>query len=284
MRLNEMMKKNSKTVLMALFKIVFFISVAFSLVNCCSEPTKESPAYPANNAEPAKKMQAHHADSPEPTSYYNVPIRDPGVSQSPINIFTGNSKIEPKKHQFKINFKDDVSAVKNLGHTVQLDLKQGSSVTYNGITYFFRQLHFHTPAEHQIDGITYPMEMHIVCSTDTPKAPSYVVITLLFKMGRGNEFIGDILGSVPREHNATYTGFNHIKLGHFLTLEEAGNLSHHYHYSGSLTTPPYTETVNWVIYKNIFEASPEQIMEINKLEGNNARHIQPVNSRAVEND
>jgi carbonic anhydrase len=103
-------------------------------------------------------------------------------------------------------------------------------------------------------------------------------------MGQENEFISDILGTVPREHNATYTGFNHIKLGHFLTLEESGNLSHHYHYNGSLTTPPYTETVNWVIYKDIFEASPEQIMEINKLEGNNARHIQPVNNRTVEND
>jgi carbonic anhydrase len=303
-----MIKQNSRTFLTFLFKTVFLIPFTFSLVNCSnvptketqaahttsSEPTKETQAGHTTSSEPTKDAQAGHTTSSEPTKYYNLPARDPGVTQSPINIFTLDSKTETGKHQFIVNFSDAVSAVKNLGHTVQLALKPGSSVNYNGTTYYFRQLHFHTPAEHQIDGVTYPMEMHIVCSTDTPKTPSYVVLTVLFKMGRSNEFISDILSDVPREHNATYSGFNHIKLGHFLNLNDSDDAGshkhatddshHHYHYSGSLTTAPYTETVNWIIYKHIFEASPDEIMAINKLEGNNARHIQPVNNRIVEND
>ena len=47
-----------------------------------------------------------------------------------------------------------------------------------------------------------------------------------------------------------------------------------YHYKGSLTTSPYTESVNWYVMKRIFEASPEQIERINAIEGDNARHTQ----------
>jgi carbonic anhydrase len=55
----------------------------------------------------------------------------------------------------------------------------------------------------------------------------------------------------------------------------------YYSYRGSLTTPPYTESVRWYIAKHIFEASPAQIEAINKLEGNNARHVQALFGRTV---
>jgi len=51
----------------------------------------------------------------------------------------------------------------------------------------------------------------------------------------------------------------------------------------SLTTPPYTETVNWYVGKHIYEASPEQIAAIRKIEGENARDVQELNKRKVEN-
>ena len=56
----------------------------------------------------------------------------------------------------------------------------------------------------------------------------------------------------------------------------------YFSYAGSLTTPPYTETVNWVVLQKVFEASPEQIQRINELEGNNARQIQELYGRKVK--
>ncbi|MBS3953053.1 MAG: carbonic anhydrase family protein [Methylomicrobium sp.] len=61
-------------------------------------------------------------------------------------------------------------------------------------------------------------------------------------------------------------------------------LGHHYHYTGSLTTAPFTESVDWFVLKKVYEASPEQIETINKIEGNNARHIEPQNDRLVDDE
>jgi carbonic anhydrase len=55
-----------------------------------------------------------------------------------------------------------------------------------------------------------------------------------------------------------------------------------YHYRGSLTTPPYTETVEWLLLKDIRTASPTQIATINSLEGDNARHVHALHGRVVD--
>jgi carbonic anhydrase len=67
--------------------------------------------------------------------------------------------------------------------------------------------------------------------------------------------------------------------GDFYKLHRAGNF---YHYQGSLTTPPYTETVQWFVFKPINTASPEQIKTISTIEGNNARHIQGIFTRGID--
>ena len=223
--------------------------------------------------------------SPEHAPAYSLPSLDPGKYQSPINIFTGNAKQDLSPHEFVIHFKDEISAVENLGHTIQLDFAKGSTISFHDITYSFRQIHFHTPAEHLIDGITYPMELHIVCSTEDKASPSYLVIALLFKMGKENKFISHFINDVPRhEHEKASINRGAVKLADFLKLHSSKELGHYFHYQGSLTTPPYTEKVNWVILKTIYEASHEQVEAINKLEGNNARHIHTISNIQVDDE
>lgn len=213
---------------------------------------------------------------------YNLPILDPGHHQSPINIFTKTTQKDFEDQHFVIHFQDKINAVENLGHTVQLDFAQGSKITANGITYAFKQMHFHTPSEHLIDGITYPMEMHIVSEEENSVAPHYLVIAVLFKMGEENRFINEFINTVPKEqHSKANVETDRVKLIDLFTFIPEDNLGHHYHYQGSLTTPPYSENVNWFVLKKIFEASPEQIKAINNIEGNNARHFEPRNDRAI---
>jgi carbonic anhydrase len=205
------------------------------------------------------------------------------VHQSPINLLTANIEKGLELHKFVVHFQDEITAVENLGHTIQIDFKQGSTITSDGLTYTFKQMHFHTPSEHLIDGVTFPMELHIVSVNEkNPTVPHYLVIGVLFKMGKENPFINEFLSEIPhQEHSKTVVKTNSIKLRGFLSL---GDLEHHYHYKGSLTTPPYSESVNWFVLKRIFEASPEQIQAINAIEGNNARHIESKNNRLVEDN
>lgn len=210
---------------------------------------------------------------------YSLPSHDVG-DQSPINIFTFNTQKRTEPHKFLIQFHDEITSIDNLGHTVQLNFTAGSSITHDGRTYNIKQMHFHTPAEHLLDGITYPMELHIVSvNKDNPDVPHYLVVGLLFKMGKSSPFIDSFLNAIPKAHSNTSLKASNIKLR---TLLSADDLVHNYHYKGSLTTPPYTETVNWFVLRNIFEASPEQIKAINAIESNNARRIAPKNNRVVQ--
>ena len=102
------------------------------------------------------------SDSPDKEAgLYIQPELGHGHMQSPINIRSFKEKAS-NGHQITLNYKDEIKAVENLGYTVQLDFKAGSTVSYEEIKYDFKQMHFHTPSEHLVDGMTFPMEMHIV--------------------------------------------------------------------------------------------------------------------------
>ena len=215
---------------------------------------------------------------------YALPKFDDGLAQSPINILSSAAE-KGKKHELDIKFNGEINAVENLGHTIQLDFTEGSTTVAEGKTFQFKQLHFHTPSEHLIDGMTFPMEMHVVnMARDEEKGegPLYVVIGMLFKMGHENKFIKEFLNSVPPEETKKKSlKPGTVKLEDLFTGIPKNELGTYYYYHGSLTTPPYSESVDWLIRKYIFEASPEQIKTIEKIEGDNARHIQELYQRRV---
>ena len=214
---------------------------------------------------------------------YIFPGMDHGLSQSPINIYT--KQITQGFHKIILNFKDEINAVENLGHTVQLDFAEGSTITVDGITYNFKQIHFHTPSEHLLDGVTYPLEAHIVNQINSPEEdlPQYLVISVLFKLGEKNSFIDEFLGLIPqKEHTIKEVIPKTIRLKGLFNDKLDEELKWYYHYLGSLTTPPYTEEVNWYVLKHIHEASLDQVESISRIEGNNARHIQANYGRIVD--
>jgi len=192
------------------------------------------------------------------------------------------------KHEITIVRPDTLKAadVVNTGHSVQLDFNPGAGVQFDSIEYRFLQAHFHTPSEHQVDGITYPMEMHFVSMADMKEEdsdPHYLVVGIFFKMGTENKFIKSFIDKIPElEKDTSLLNKSPVYLSDLTEKGEAFN--DYYYYKGSLTTPPYTETVRWVIMKKVLEASPEQILRINELEGNNARHVQAIYSREIEHN
>ena len=264
---------------------LFAILVVF-LFNGCSNSKVLVRNHQHNQLNDKNGTEAHHKKE----ALYSLPGLKHGLLQSPINILSEHS--EEGEHNVTFNFKDKIDKVQNLGHTVQLDFEPGSTVHVDDKTFDFKQIHFHTPAEHLIDGITYPMEMHVVntlagqAEEDTTE---YLVFSFLFKMGKENEFIKEFIGLIPGDKNESEdisTGT--VNLRNLITYNPAYNpkevLKSYFFYKGSLTTPPYTESVNWYVMKTVIDAAPEQIQQINKIEGDNARHVQALYDRSVSNE
>lgn len=260
--------------------IIFALSVL--IISCGQGTDGESETSDSTTLSNAVRETAPDGSKGKQQGYI-LPGLDHGFEQSPVNIISQAN--EGGKHNITLFFKDEINKIENLGHTVQLDFAEGSTIVQDDTTFSFKQLHFHTPSEHLIDGMTYPMEMHIVNimpNEDKNATPQYMVVGVLFKEGNENKFIADFLDAIPKEENSS----NDIKAGTVKLADLFGIVpkqinGQYYYYRGSLTTPPYTESVRWYITKHIFEASAAQIEAINKVEGNNARHVQALYGRTV---
>jgi carbonic anhydrase len=226
-------------------------------------------------ASPALAQHAEDQHSPTDAPLYAV-AESSGAAQSPINILT--DRTQPARHDIAVRYRPSGEHIVHRGHTIEAEFEPGSTIAYDGLLYELQQMHFHTPAEHLIDGITYPMEMHFV-HTLVDRPEKLLVVGVLFREGRDNAFIEEILSHAPAEPGARFDGAVLIDPSDVLPAVEG-----YYHYEGSLTTPPYSETVTWLVLKDSRQASASQIERLNRLEGNNARHIQDIHGRHVDGE
>lgn len=256
---------------------------AVSILTSCGPSSQESSESPTSGPDTSNLVKAEAPDAIDKKQEgYILPGMTHGISQSPINI--KSSKTEEGMHEIKFHYETSKEKVANLGHTVQVNYDPGSTITFDDTTYAFKQFHFHTPSEHLIDGITYPLEMHMVHVLDgktVDDSPHYLVVGILFKEGESNPFLDTFINAIPKEEgDINEDDHMSVNINDLITNQE--DFKHYYHYKGSLTTPPYTETVNWTVLKRICEASEEQIEKLNKIEGNNARHVQAIYDREVD--
>jgi len=191
--------------------------------------------------------------------------------QSPINVTTPGEK---KEHSLKFKYISAHEVVENLGHTVKLLYDKGSELAFDGKNYRLVQFHFHTPAEHKINADEFPMEVHMV-----HRGPdsTYLVVALLFQQGEENSFLKAFISDIPKQVGDTTTSKKELDLTNLFPKDER-----FYTYSGSLTTPPYTEGVRWVIFRQPVTCSKAQVEVFKKIEGFNARNLQPMNLRKIE--
>lgn len=196
-----------------------------------------------------------------------------GQEQSPINLKWSRVK---GQRQIAMHYQPTtVKAVDN-GHTIQFNFAPGNSIELDGETYQLLQMHFHTPSEHTVSGKSFPLELHFVHKSTEG---SLAVIGVMFKEGQENKILKTLWAGIPSEKN------KEIEIdGWTLDPRALMPTKHtHYHYAGSLTTPPCSEKVNWNVLNSPIEASTEQIGAFKKLYPINARPAQPLNSRKLEN-
>jgi carbonic anhydrase len=195
-----------------------------------------------------------------------------GVNQSPVEIRQAvNGQLPP----LTLSYQARKESIVNNGHTIQINVKEGDALKLDGEDFTLRQFHFHTPSENLIDGKRYPMAAHFVHAS---KDGHLAVVGVMFEAGAVNPALAEILREMPAEVN------KEMALKHSLNLSALipGD-KHYYRFSGSLTTPPCTEGVRWLVLKQPIYASAEQLKKFTSLLGEhgNSRPVQPLNGRVI---
>jgi carbonic anhydrase len=149
---------------------------------------------------------------------------------------------------------------------LQWDYYPGSSITFEFTTYQLVQFHFHTSSEHTIDSVGADMEAHFVHKD--PATGNLAVIGVMINEGAENEFLKAFLDNLPANKNDTVKSATT-----FLASDLFPDNLSYFTYPGSLTTPPCSEIVEWIVLQNPIEASHDQIEKMHALMHDNNRPI-----------
>lgn len=194
-----------------------------------------------------------------------------GKHQSPIDISTATITALPK---LRFDYHATPLRVVNNGHSIQVNYQQGSAVVVDGKRYDLVQVHFHTPSEHTMGGKAYPMVAHLVHKAADGEL---LVIAVLMQTGASNPLIARIWQELP-------SAAGQIKVADEQSINAADLLptdTTYFTYSGSLTTPPCTEGVKWVVLSAPVKVSEAQVDTFAALFPRNARPVKPLNGRTV---
>lgn len=202
-----------------------------------------------------------------------------GELQSPINIEI--SKVTDEKQaitlaeQISLNYDQAIFTVENNGHTIQANTTSvDNSLLINNKEFKLTDIQFHSPSEHQLNGQYFDMEAHLYHESEDGEQ---AIIALFVESGTENVVLAEMWDEMPTDgEEAARVLKNPIDLQLLLPEEKSV-----YQYVGSLTTPPCTEGVNWLILEQPIEMSDEQINRFSSIFLQNNRPIQKLNNRDV---
>lgn len=195
-----------------------------------------------------------------------------GKNQSPVDL---HRFINADLTDIFFNYKVVEQEVENHGHAVQVNFASGNTIKVDDIDFELKQVHFHTPSEHKIQGKSFPMEAHFV---HVNKSGQLAVLGVMFDIGQQNEFLERVLKAAPSKKHAK------VKLDkNFSPMALLAKEKGYFRYNGSLTTPPCTEGVRWLILKQSNYMSSTQVKQLRKLIGNqdNNRPLMDINARPI---
>jgi carbonic anhydrase len=194
-----------------------------------------------------------------------------GKAQSPVDL----PKSAKGDHApLAFNYQQGAKRIFNNGHTVQVEYAPGSVLLIDGHAYELKQFHFHAPSENTVAGKRYPMEGHFV---HADKDGHLAVVAVMFKEGKPNATVESLWASMPAKEDEEHV---------FSTPLDASGLlpagRHYYRFDGSLTTPPCSEGVTWIVLAEPVTVSKSQVAAFSKTLGfANNRPVQPLNARKV---
>lgn len=195
-----------------------------------------------------------------------------GKNQSPIDLI---GMIEADLEDIQFNYTNVPLEVLNNGHAIQVNYAEGSTITINGQTFSLKQFHFHSPSENHVNGRSFPLEAHLVHADGDG---NLAVVTVMFEEGEASSVVGSAWEHMPEKAGQTNSAHGtEVNVMNMLPQSKE-----YYRFNGSLTTPPCTEGVLWLVLKNTATVSKEQVEKFhNVMHHDNNRPIQRRFARPV---
>ncbi len=254
-----------------IFSTILFLAL-ISMISCKNQEKSEV----ITKTEDHKHWSYQGETSPEHWIEIEKNSDCDGKRQSPINIIDINTISVDSAETLKILYTPEtiLNKVENNGHSIQFNFNSGDSISYNNEIYHLKQIHFHESSEHIVNGVKYPAEIHLVHQSDSKKL---TVLGILCMEGHESQLFEFFESFLP------------IEGGQFKKIDKAIDLLNlfpedksFYSYRGSLTTPPCTENVSWIVFKQPIIISLEEVLKLkDNMPINNYRNEQPINDRKV---
>jgi carbonic anhydrase len=194
-----------------------------------------------------------------------------GETQSPVDISTVTIKAIP---DISFDYQASPLQVVDNGRMIQLNYSAGSHIRVGDKSYQLLEFHFHNPSEHTIGGKRYPMAVHLVHQADNGKL---AIIAVMMKEGAANALMDTLWSMLPTGKGLEKTVDTMMISATALVPADKTYFS----YTGSLTTPPCSESVDWLVMAQAVEVSASQIEKFKRRYAGNSRPLQPLNQRRV---
>ncbi len=225
-----------------------------------SHPDKVAWGYDAGNGPDVwGRLSPEYALCANGTRQSPVDLRDPTAARLPAVVF---------------DYRPAALDIRNTGHTIEVTPSAENWIEVGGDTFSLLQFHFHAPSEHTVDGKSFDMEMHLVHRNEKG---ALVVIGVLIEKGNPLIAFDRIRAHLPHApgENKHIDGAP-VNIGDLLPRSKRS-----YRYDGSLTTPPCTEDVNWIVMATPIELSEAQIAAFKAVVHKNNRPVQSLNGREI---
>lgn len=195
-----------------------------------------------------------------------------GVNQSPIDL---RNFIEANLQPIAFSYDAQATEILNNGHTIQVNFApKTASIQLDGTVFELKQFHYHAPSENVIEGKPFAMEAHFV---HADAAGNLAVVAVMLQEGEGSAALGNLWKELPKKADGPHALAAKVNAQDLLPTDRD-----YYRFNGSLTTPPCTEGVRWLVLKQPVTVSAEQVKVFTDIIGQaNNRPIQPVHARSV---
>jgi carbonic anhydrase len=195
-----------------------------------------------------------------------------GRNQSPVDIATTvKADLEPLRFDYAAG---SAVSIHNNGHTIQVDYAPGSTLSIDGKAFGLTQFHFHSPSENTINGRHFPMEAHFV---HADALGNLAVVAVMFEEGATSSALAAFWSVLPGKAGERRTAPTGASAAALLPADRS-----YFRFTGSLTTPPCSEGVRWLVLRSPMSVSRPQVDQfISALHEPNNRPVQPLNARVI---
>ena len=194
-----------------------------------------------------------------------------GKNQSPVNLV---GALDAELAPLELHYAVEVTEIVNNGHTIQLTFAAGGDLVIDQTRYGLRQIHFHSPSENTIDGRAYPLEGHLVHADEQGRL---AVVAVMYEEGPEHAALTRAWQQIPTEADGRQPIAGALNAESFLPAKRS-----YFRFNGSLTTPPCTEGVTWLVLTQPATVSRDQVNSfLQVMGGPNNRPVQPLKARII---